>query len=128
MAQLKTILAWGLALALAGNGLAMLAGPEAWYHTLPTVLATGPFNPHFVRDIGAAYVTAAAALAWLALGRPGGRAAAATAAGFLALHALVHVGEVAAGTTPLAHLLQDLPAVGAAPVLAAWLAVTAAPR
>lgn len=29
--------------------------PEVWFNTLPGVAATGPFNAHFVREVGAAY-------------------------------------------------------------------------
>ena len=44
--------AFGLGLVQALNGVLMLLAPEAWYHAVPTVPGTGPFNPHFVRDIG----------------------------------------------------------------------------
>ena len=44
--------ALALGLAAAVNGLFMLALPEAWYFAVPGVTDTGPFNQHFVRDIG----------------------------------------------------------------------------
>src|SRR5262249_36111916 len=47
-----------LGLGLAANGLTMLAVPVNWYAMVPGVADTGPFNPHFVRDIGVAYVVA----------------------------------------------------------------------
>jgi AhpD family alkylhydroperoxidase len=78
-----------LALALVVNGLAMMAAPFWWYGFVPGVAATGPFNEHFVSDVGVAYVAAALSLA-LAVGRLE-RTAAAPAAAFLALHALVHL-------------------------------------
>ncbi len=34
------------------NGLFMLASPADWYFSVPGVTTTGPFNQHFVRDIG----------------------------------------------------------------------------
>jgi len=37
---------------LFGNGLFMLVVPSAWYHFVPGVTHTGPFNQHFIRDIG----------------------------------------------------------------------------
>ena len=44
------------------NGLWMLLAPASWYHGLPAeVPDTGPLNPHFVRDIGAAFATIGAA-------------------------------------------------------------------
>ena len=45
---------------LGGNGLAMLFAGLWWYGVVPGVTATGPYNPHFVRDIGAAYLVAGA--------------------------------------------------------------------
>ena len=40
------------------NGLAMLAAPMLWYQLTPGVIETGPFNSHFIRDIGLAFVAA----------------------------------------------------------------------
>lgn len=51
----RTTVAIGLGLLLAANGLFMLADPVQWYAMVPGVPETGPFNPHFVRDIGAIY-------------------------------------------------------------------------
>lgn len=127
MTRLRLPMLWLLALGLAGNGLFMLLAPEAWYHTLPTVSATGAFNAHFVRDIGAAYLVAGSALAWLALGRAGGHAAALTGGAFLGLHALVHLWDAAAGRASLAHLTQDFALVVLVPALILWLAWPAAP-
>ncbi|WP_043765180.1 hypothetical protein [Algiphilus aromaticivorans] len=122
MTRMRLITLWMLALGLAGNGLFMLLGPESWYHTLPTVRATGPFNAHFVRDIGAAYLVAGGALIWLALGRAGGRPAALAGGAFLALHALVHLWDAAAGRASLAHLAQDFALVILVPALVLALA------
>ena len=55
-----------LALLMAANGLFMLGLPQAWYDAVPGVPLTGLFNPHFVRDIGMAYLTVAGGLAWFA--------------------------------------------------------------
>jgi AhpD family alkylhydroperoxidase len=86
---LWALLAALLALALFMNGVAMLGAPLSWYGFVPGVAATGPFNEHFVSDVGAAYVAAAVSLAF-AVGRLQ-RTAAAPAATFLSLHALVHL-------------------------------------
>ena len=40
------------------NGVVMLVVPENWYWTVPGVPDRGPFNQHFVRDIGFIYVLA----------------------------------------------------------------------
>ena len=45
------------------NGLAMLVAGPLWYETVPGVTDTGPFNPHFVQDIGVAFLVAGLALA-----------------------------------------------------------------
>ena len=106
---------------LAVNGLVMLAAPADWYGLVPGVIDTGPFNPHFVRDIGCAYIAAGAALAWL-FGRPAAWPAALAGAGFLVLHGLVHLWDMAAGRESLHHLPGDLVAIYAAAALAMWLA------
>jgi AhpD family alkylhydroperoxidase len=86
---LWALLAALLALALVINGVAMMGAPLPWYGFVPGVAATGPFNAHFVSDVGAAYVAAAVSLAF-AVGRLE-RLAAAPAAAFLSLHALIHL-------------------------------------
>lgn len=111
-----------LALILAANGLAMLAAPYFWYHTTPGVIGTGPLNLHFVRDIGAAYLVAAGGFAWLLRDKQAWRAAVAGSA-FLALHALVHIGEMIAGSFDVHHLLRDLPGVFLIPLVALWLSL-----
>ena len=111
-----------LGLLFAANGLAMLIVPDTWFHQVPGVTATGPFNPHFVRDVGAAYLLTG--VAFLALVRaPAARPYALAGIGFLLAHALIHLVEAALGLQSLAHLLGDVPAVFAVPLLglyAAW--------
>jgi hypothetical protein len=41
------------------SGLAMLFGGPFWYASVPGASGTGPFNPHFVQDIGVAFIVAA---------------------------------------------------------------------
>jgi hypothetical protein len=78
------------------NGLAMLVAGPLWYETVPGGSETGPFNPHFVQDIGAAFLVAGVALAVRAW-RPRYWPAAAAGAGFLAAHALLHLVILAGG-------------------------------
>ena len=111
-----------LAIALAANGLAMIFVPAAWYHGVPGVSATGALNPHFVRDIGCAYLVAGAAFVWLVFAASRAWPTALAGATFLALHALVHLAEVASGGQHLPHLFVDLPGVFLLPALALWLA------
>jgi hypothetical protein len=78
------------------NGSVMLfAGPH-WYQSVPGVADTGPFNPHFVQDIGLAFLMAGLALAARAW-RPRYWPAAVAGAGFLAAHALLHLAMIAGG-------------------------------
>lgn len=109
-----------LALILAGNGLLMLAVPETWYHLIPTVPFTGPFNSHFVRDIGCAYLVCGLAFFWL-LRDAQARPAAVIASVFLLLHALTHIWDGIAGRETIEHLISDIPAVFVLPALALWL-------
>ena len=110
---------------MAANGLIMLGVPDAWYAAVPEVAETGPANPHFIRDIGAAYIVCGAALAWFAV-NAAARAAALAAAAFLALHAVVHLWDAAAGREHAHQLLLDLPTVFLPPILALWIVSPAA--
>lgn len=117
---LRIAIAWILGLALAVNGLAMLAKPLAWYGNVPGAPETGPFNPHFVRDIGCAYLMAGAALAGFAA-RPSWRPAAQAAAGFLTLHALVHLADFVAGREHVHALPADLVSIYLVAALTLWI-------
>jgi hypothetical protein len=119
---MRPALTWILAFFLIANGLFMLGAPEAWYHFIPTVPFTGPFNPHFVRDIGCGYLTCGTALLWLARDPARGTAATLITALFLGLHAVIHLWDTLAGRTTLAALIQDLPAVFLPPLIMLWLA------
>jgi uncharacterized protein YjeT (DUF2065 family) len=108
--------ALALALILIGNGLAMLAAPETWYRTIPGVTHTGPFNVHFVRDIGCAYLVSGLAFVWLSRDTAA-RPAAMMGTLFLLLHAGVHIAESIGDPHGLAHLARDFVGVF---VLAFW--------
>lgn len=104
-------IAAGLGLILAANGLAMLFAGLWWYGVLPGVTATGPYNPHFVRDIGAAYLVAGASLAAFAWRPRAAWPAVMAAAAFLTLHAAIHVFDAVCGTRPLADMTRDFAGV-----------------
>jgi hypothetical protein len=124
---MRDLVAWVLGFGLAVNGLAMLIFPADWYVTVPGVIDAGPFNAHFIRDIGVAYLVSGAALVWLAL-NPAARPAAQAGAAFLALHALVHLWDTVAGREHVHQLLIDLPTVFLPPALALWIAFMPAGR
>lgn len=88
--MVKRIIAGLIGALTAANGALMLFAGRHWFETTPSVADTGPFNPHFVADIGAAYSVAGLALlarAW----RPQYWPAAIAGAAFFCAHALIHV-------------------------------------
>lgn len=119
---MKRWIAAALALLLAANAAAMLFAGPRWYGAVPGVSATGPFNPHFVKDIGAAYLVCAGALAWRAARPDAGRGAMAAAAAFLGLHAAIHLAEAFGSPGGGGDLLRDAPGVFLPALLAVWLA------
>jgi len=90
------------------NGLTMLFAGSIWWTLVPGASDTGPFNPHFVEDVGAAFLVAGLALglrAWRSAYWP----AAVAGAGFLAAHAAIHLVMIATGHDH--HTASDLAAV-----------------
>ena len=97
-----------LGVAMLGNALWMLVGPMHWYTDLPAAVPdTGPFNPHFVRDIGCAFLTVGVALVWAALRVQERLPLAAISAVFLAGHALLHIYDTATGALDHTHWWLD---------------------
>jgi len=125
---MKRIIAGLLATVLGANGVVMLAAGGWWYGAVPGVTMTGPYNPHFVKDIGAAYLVVAGGLAWRAL-RPGqGQGALVAGAAFLGLHAFIHVADAAMGGHMTHDLVRDFGGVFVPAVLAAWLSLPERPQ
>lgn len=93
------------------NATWQLVAPEGWYWAIPGVLDRGPFNQHFVRDLGIIYTLTGVGLILGAL-RPQQRFGywwAPTA--WLVGHALFHFWEVLVGICGPASLLQDFAGV-----------------
>ncbi|MCV2368348.1 hypothetical protein [Roseateles oligotrophus] len=121
MKTLKQTLRYLLAAGLLLNGGAMLFAPSTWYHGMPGLWATGPLNPHLVRDVGCAYLVVALGLAWHARRSSAGQGAAIAGAAFLLLHAGVHLWEVAVGICGWSRFAQDAPGVVLPALLALYL-------
>ena len=121
------ILCWLQAAVLGGNGLVMLFAGPWWYGAVPGVVATGPYNPHFVRDIGAAYLVCGLSHAGFAYWPRTAWSALAASAAFLILHAGIHVFDAVCGTRPVADLARDFGAVFLPAFIALGLAAWGAP-
>lgn len=78
------------------NGIIMLLAAPTWYESVPGVTETGPYNQHFIQDIGAAFLVAGLALAVRAW-RPRYWPAAVAGAGFLVAHAVLHLLMILSG-------------------------------
>jgi hypothetical protein len=117
------IVAAALAVLLGGNGLVMLLAGLWWYGFVPGVTATGPYNPHFVRDIGAAYLVAAIGAAWFAWPPRQGWPALVAAAAFRVLHSAIHVFDAECGTKPLQDVIRDFGGVYLPTLLALAIAL-----
>jgi len=96
---------------LSVNGIFMIVAPETWYELVPGVTDTGPFNQHFIRDIGIIQLFLGVAFG-VGVIRPELRVglwAAATL--WLIAHAVFHLWEVAVGICTPSVILRDFPAV-----------------
>lgn len=93
------------------NGLYMLISPVGWYFAVPGVTTTGPFNQHFLRDIGIIFLFLGAAFLIGAARRETRPVLWGGATLWLACHALFHIWEVAAGICGSSALVRDFPAV-----------------
>jgi len=107
--------------ALEANGVFMLAAPNDWYLAVPGVTSTGPFNQHFIRDIGLVFVLLGGAFligaAW-----PQFRVLLWSAASiWLIGHALFHLWEVAVGICAPSVIPRDFPAVSLPAIIGALL-------
>jgi hypothetical protein len=106
------ILLWILGAPNVANGIWMLVWPEAWYTDIPAAVPdTGPLNLHFVRDIGAAFITGGLGLCLAAEAPRYRQPAIWGAATFFGLHAAIHVADLIAGRLPADHWWVDAPTV-----------------
>lgn len=107
------------------NGLYMLISPVGWYFAVPGVTTTGPFNQHFIRDIGIIFLFIGAAFLIGTFRRETRLVLWGGATLWLACHALFHLWEVAAGICGPSVLLRDFPAVSLPALIGAGLTLFA---
>ncbi len=106
------------------NGVWMLLFPLSWYTDFPAAIPhTGPFNPHFVRDLGVVYLTVSFGFAWCAQHLDRSRPVHLGLTFFFSGHALIHLFEIVTGRMPQSHWLIDTPLVFLPALLLIVLAV-----
>lgn len=118
--------AWVLAILAVANGCFMLVSPANWYFAVPGVTTTGPFNQHFIRDIGIIFLFVGAGFAVGALRRELRILMWAAPTLWLGCHALFHFWEVAVGICGPSALVRDFWAVTLPAILGAlmtWWAI-----
>lgn len=115
----------GLGLILAANGGFMFVTPELWFETIPGVKRTGPPNTHFIRDVAVTYIGVGALLVLAARNISRRALYAGLAGGWLGLHGLVHLYELATCIAPLSTVQTDFGGVYLPALLALWLAYRA---
>lgn len=108
------------------NGVVMLVSPMGWYFAVPGVTDTGPFNQHFLRDIGLVFVFVGIAYL-LGAARPRYRVVLWAAPTFwMVAHALFHVWEVAVGICEPSVLVRDFYGVSLPAIIGVALTLWAA--
>ena len=97
-----------------GNGLYMLLAPDHWFRT-GGIASTGPYNSHFVQDVGVAFLSGGLAFLVLAWDQRAGLLALG-ASGFLLGHAILHLIGLGHGHgSPVEAAMIAIPAlIGAA--------------
>ena len=109
------------------NGIFMVLAPESWYWAVPGVPDRGPFNQHFVRDIGFIYALIGGAFLYGAL-YPAHRVVLwSIPTAWLGLHALFHIWEVFVGICGPESLIEDFAGVTLPALIGCLLIYLSAP-
>jgi hypothetical protein len=94
------------------NGLWMLFAPLSWYNDLPAgVPDTGPYNGHFIRDLGLVFVLIAVGFLWSVHRVRQSRPILFVITVFFVGHAILHVVDLLTSRLPHSHWAMDTPAV-----------------
>jgi len=105
--KLITGIAILLGLLALGNGFFMTVAPESWYWLVPGVPDRGPFNQHFLRDIGINYMLIGAAFIYGAMYRKSRLLLWLVPTAWLVSHSIFHVWEVLVGICEPEALIVD---------------------
>jgi hypothetical protein len=114
-----------LGVAAEANGVFMLVSPVNWYLAVPGVTTTGPFNQHFLHDIGLIFLFIGSAFLIGAARRQYRLILWGAPTIWLSGHALFHFWEVAVGICGPSVLARDFPAVTLPAIMGAALTVWA---
>ena len=121
MSRLMTGIAIVIGVASVANGVFMVLAPESWYWTVPGVPDRGPFNQHFVRDIGFVYLLIGGAFSYAAVYSRKRLQILLVPTLWLTCHAVFHIWEVVVGICSPASLIEDFAGVTLPALLAMWL-------
>lgn len=91
MSAFDRVLLAALTVFAAATGALLLTEPQTFYTSIPGVATSGPFNAHFLRDVGLAYATLSAGAAFALCHPSSARTVTAMAATYLLGHAVLHV-------------------------------------
>ena len=106
------ILLWLFCVLNVANGAWMLIAPESWYMDLPAAVPdTGPFNVHFVRDIGMTFTLLGFGFGWCAMNLARCYPVYVGLTAWVMGHALLHVADIISGRLPSTHWGIDAPVV-----------------
>lgn len=119
--KMTTGVALLLGLAMLGNGVFMTIAPEPWYWTVPGVPDRGPFNQHFIRDIGFIYVLIGAAFIYGSVYTEHRLQLWLLPTAWLTIHAVFHIWEVFVGICGPESLIEDFGGVTLPALLALGL-------
>lgn len=96
-----------LGLGALANGVYMMVAPESWYWLVPGVPDRGPFNQHFVRDIGFTYALIGCAFICGAIYARQRLLLWSMSTAWLVSHGVFHIWEVIVGICGPASLAED---------------------
>ncbi|HRI87915.1 MAG TPA: hypothetical protein PLJ47_03885 [Candidatus Hydrogenedentes bacterium] len=94
------------------NGIWMIGSAPTWFENLPGRVADfGPYNGHFIRDIGLAYLISGIGFVWSAFHLRACRPIIIAQAFWAGGHALLHVADMIVGRVGAIHWILDFPGV-----------------
>lgn len=95
-----------------GNGFWMVVSASTWFSKMPVEAEdTGPFNAHFVHDVGLVYLLVGIGAFWCAYKLKNCTEVHLGITLFMGGHALIHIVEILLEVLPASHWFIDFPLV-----------------